>query len=155
MLYSVILYQNCVYWLSVLSLKGIHRLIDGIVQWNLKKCLQILSIMVPEDCLLIVHSVLYLKKVNWLNIVNKCALHPKRNFGAFQVFQVFYVHFNLTSCGFNLTWLAPLHAKIIYLISCWKKSQNNCEAILFPSIRYLYESPKKTQNVPQTFNFLF
>ena len=47
---------------------------------KLNECLEILSIMVPEECLLIVHAVLYLKKVNWSNIVIKCPLHQKKNF---------------------------------------------------------------------------
>ena len=51
------------------------------------ECLQILSILVPEECLLIVHAVLYLKKENWSNIVTKCPLHPKKNFEFFWVFQ--------------------------------------------------------------------
>ena len=41
--------------------------------------------MVSEECLLIVHAVLYLKKVNWSNIVTKCPLHQKRNFEFFWV----------------------------------------------------------------------
>ena len=71
----------------VLYLKGVHWFIDGIVQWNFKEYLQILSIMVPEECLLIVHAVLYLKKVNRLNIVTKCPLHPNRKFEFIWVFQ--------------------------------------------------------------------
>ena len=51
-----------------------------------KECLQILSIMVYEECLLIVHAVLNMRKVNWSNIVTKCPLHQKRNFEFFWVF---------------------------------------------------------------------
>ena len=60
---------------------------------KLKECWQILSIMVPEDCLLIVHTVLYLKKVNWSNIVTKCPLHPIRNFEFFWFFQEYWQFF--------------------------------------------------------------
>ena len=53
--------------------------------------LQILSIMVPEECLLIVHAVMYLKKVNWSTIVTKCSLQRKRNFEFFKCWQFSYV----------------------------------------------------------------
>ena len=51
----------------------------------------------------------------------------------------FNVHFNLTLCGFNLTLLALLHAKIIFCLT-WTNSQNH-QVNPFPSKRYLYESP--------------
>ena len=49
------------------------------------------------------------------------------------------VCFNLNSHWFNLTSHAPCENNISHLM--WKNSQNNREAALFPSIRYLYESP--------------
>ena len=58
-------------------LEGCSLIHWGYCAMKLKQCLQILSFMVPEECLLIVQAVLYLKKLNWSNIVTKCLLHPK------------------------------------------------------------------------------
>ena len=58
-----------------------------------ERVLTIFYIEVPEECLLIVHAVLYLKKVNWSNIVTKCPLHPKRNFEFFWFFQEYWQFF--------------------------------------------------------------
>ena len=104
----------------MLYLEGVHWSIDDIVQWNLKSVYRFLSFLVHKECLLIVHAVLYLKNVNWSNMVTKCDLHPKRNFGFFWVF-----------------WCFP----------AWKNSQNSREATPFPSIRHHYESPIKVMMV--------
>ena len=109
---------------------------------KLKEYLQILTIMVPKECLLIVHTVLYLKKVNWSNIVTKCPLHPKKNFGHFRVFWVFRSSFQS-----HLAWTqsqlasSPPHENNIFHLA-WKnsqkKSRRNSDSINKVT---LYESP--------------
>ena len=141
-------FLKSVYWLSSMSCTQrvltdclICVVLEGcsLVHWQycamkLKECSQILSIVVPEVCSLIVHAVLYLKKVNWSNIVTKCPLHPKQNFGFVWIFWCLF-QFNLMRVQSHLTCSPPCENK--YLSSCMEKFPKSHEATPIPSIRYL------------------
>ena len=90
-------YLKSVYWLSsvscmqriitdclVLYLKSVHWSFDGVVQWNWRLFL----FWYLKNVYWLSSTVLYLKRVNWSNIIIKCLLHPKKKFELFWVFWV-------------------------------------------------------------------
>ena len=82
---QTVLYLKKVNWSNIVTKCPLHPNRNFQFFWVSKNVKRFFYVQVPEECLLIVQTVLYLKKVNWSNIVTKCPLHPNRNFEFFWV----------------------------------------------------------------------
>ena len=80
-----VLYLKKVNWSNIVSKCSLHPNRNFEFFWVSRNVKRFFYVQVPEECLLMVQTVLYLKKVNWSNIVTKCPLHPNRNFEFFWV----------------------------------------------------------------------
>ena len=80
-----VLYLKKVNWSNIVSKCPLHPNRNFEFFWVSRDVKRFFYVQIPEECLLMVQTVLYLKKVNWSNIVTKCPLHPNRNFEFFWV----------------------------------------------------------------------
>ena len=126
---QTVLYLKKVNWSNIVTKCPLHPNRNFEFFWVFKNIKRFFYVQAPEECLLIVQTALYLKKVNWSNIVTKCPLHPNRNFEFFRVYP------SNVSFQSHLTWFQSHLAwnNIFHLV--WKNSQNSRAATPFPSIR--------------------